>query len=292
MGFWGDLKSHTTSAEPLGWTDSNDVFAADERNFVRRVALLALYVSGSREAGNASAGVLRSCNGDVLRSALVAFGSPGSRTLGPPVAQQRSITSSDHRMCIAQQGHDGMAGRGYLPVVPLHPRKTEDNAGDLLLSCAIPEAVERLQHVTHPSAFLPREACVRRHSTAMERRKKAVNGLHPIKSFQTDRDHGDQRNRRRMAGGQDELEMLVLAHLVEEMRFATLFDRSSDIECGSCIAIQREDRGSGCQHNCAGVGMWEPEHLRLGRGLQWIKREIAAPTAAESCRSAIGDLPF
>ena len=258
---------------------------------MRSVALSALYVSGSREAGKASAGVLRSCNGDVLRSLLVVFSSPGSRTLGPPVAQQRSISSSDHRVGIAKQGHDGMADRGYLPVVPLHPRKTEDDPGDLLLGGAIPETVESLQHMAHPPAFLPREACVRRHSAAVERCKKAVNGLYPIKSFQTDRNHGNQRNRRRMAGGQDELEVLILAQLVEEERFATLFDRLSDIECGSCIAIQREDRRSRRQHDCAGVGMRKPEHLRLGRSLLRIKREIAVPNAAESCRSAIEDPP-
>ncbi|WP_438275875.1 hypothetical protein [Nitrobacter sp.] len=61
--------------------------------------------------------------------------------------------------------------------------------------------------------------------------------------------------------------MLVLAHLVEKMRFAILFDRTSDIKYGSCIAIQRENRGSCRQHNCAGVGMREPEHLRFGRSL-------------------------
>ena len=165
---------------------------------MRSVSLSALYVSGSREAGNASAGVLRSCNGDVVTSLLIVFGSPGSRTLGSPVAQQRSIASSSHRVGIAKQSHDGMANRGYLPVIPLHPRKTEDDPGDLLLGGAIPEPVERLQHMAHPSAFLPREARVRRHSAAVERCKKAVNGLYPIKSFQTDRDHGDQRSRRRI----------------------------------------------------------------------------------------------
>lgn len=253
--------------------------------------MMTLHLSGPRENGNASAGIQRSRNDGVLHLFLIVFGSPGSRTLGPPVAQQRSITSGDHRMGIAQQGHDGMAGRGYLPVVPLHPRKTEDDPGDLLLGGAIPETVEGLQHVTHPPALLRREACVRRHRAAVERRKKAVNGLYPIKSFQTDRDHGDQRNRRRMADGQDELETLTLAHLVEKMRFATLFDGSSDIKCGSCIAIQREDRRSPRQHNCAGVGMRKPEYLCFGRSLQRIKREIVAPTAAESCRSAIEDFP-
>lgn len=98
------------SAESLGRADSKDEFAADERNFVKSVAMLTLYVSGSRETGNASAGALRSCNVNVLRLLFVVFGSPGSRTLGPSVAQQRSIASSDHRMSIAQQGHDGMAG--------------------------------------------------------------------------------------------------------------------------------------------------------------------------------------
>ena len=57
--------------------------------------------------------------------------------------------------------------------------------------------------------------------------------------------------------GRDELEVLILAQLVEEERFATLFDRLSDIECGSYIAIQREDRRSRRQHDCAGVGMLE-----------------------------------
>ena len=140
MGFLGDLKSHITSAESPGRVDSKDVFAADGGIFEKRFCCRSLYVSGSREAGNASAGVLRSCNGDVARtSLLIVFGSPGSRTLGSPVAQQRSIASSSHRVGIAKQSHDGMANRGYLPVIPLHPRKTEDDPGDLLLGGAIPE---------------------------------------------------------------------------------------------------------------------------------------------------------
>ena len=50
--------------------DSKDVRGGWEE-FQRSVSLSALYVSGWREAGNASAGVLRSCNGDVVTSLLI-----------------------------------------------------------------------------------------------------------------------------------------------------------------------------------------------------------------------------
>lgn len=169
--------------------------------------------------------------------------------------------------------------RGYLPVVPLHPRKTEDDPGDLLLGGAIPETVESLQHMAHPPAFLPREgAC----PAAQARRRNDAEGgkwIYPIKSFQTDRDHGDAKEPQANGRRQDELEMLILAQLVEEERFATLFDRLSDIECGSCIAIQRERLRMPPARLCAGVGMRLPEHLRLWEELLLrIKRKSAVPT--------------
>ena len=69
-----------------------------------------------------------------------------------------------------------------------------------------------VQHMAHPSAFLPREARVRRHSAAVERCKKAVNGLLPDQILPDRSNHGTKGplNRRRMAGGQDELEVLIL----------------------------------------------------------------------------------
>lgn len=72
-------------------------------------------------------------------SLLIVFGSPGSRTLGSPVAQQRLIAPAAIAWASRSKSHDGMANRGYLPVILLHPRKTEDDPGDLLLGGCHPE---------------------------------------------------------------------------------------------------------------------------------------------------------
>lgn len=62
------------------------------------------------------------------------------------MTQQRAITASDQGASVSKQRFDGMAGRGFLPFMPIEWVDMKHDLRDLLLRCAVAMAVEALQH--------------------------------------------------------------------------------------------------------------------------------------------------
>ncbi len=85
------------------------------------------------------------------------------------MTEELAIAASDHGAGIAEQGHDGVAGRGRLPLVAADVADAEDNLRDLLLCCTVTGAIEGLQHSTRSRPLLAGQTCVRGNDTAMQR---------------------------------------------------------------------------------------------------------------------------
>ena len=62
----------------------------------------------------------------------------------PAMTKQRAIASRDHGAGISEQGFDGVACGGCLPVVAPERVDTKYDLRNLLLGCAMAIAVERL----------------------------------------------------------------------------------------------------------------------------------------------------
>ena len=62
----------------------------------------------------------------------------------PAMAKQRAIASCDHGAGVPEQGFDGMARGGCLPVVAIEGSDPKYDLRNLLLGCAMAIAVERL----------------------------------------------------------------------------------------------------------------------------------------------------
>lgn len=86
------------------------------------------------------------------------------------MAQQFSISASDHGAGVAQQRLHAMARGRRLPFVPVEMTDVEEDLCDLLLGRPVAIPVNRLQHLPQACALLPRQARVGRDGPAMQSR--------------------------------------------------------------------------------------------------------------------------
>ena len=205
------------------------------------------------------------------------------------MTKQRAIASRDHGAGIPEQGFDGMAGGGCLPVVPLERVNTKYSLRDFLLGGAGTMTVECLQHSAGSRPLLASHARVLGNGASMEGREQAANSFKPVEPLDAEGHERAERNVGRCAGGANKLKMLAAAEIVSQAGIAIAVHRNGGARYRLRISVCGKNRG--WFHKCDGarIVFREPKDLRIGRGHQRVHREIAIPIAAEYCRSAGGD---
>lgn len=124
------------------------------------------------------------------------------------MTQEFTIAPSDHGAGIAQQRHDGVAGRGHLPLVARDAADAEDHLRDFQLGGTVTRTVEGLQHAARARPLLTGQASVRRNDAAMQRSEKATDGLQTIEAGNAERHHGNERNSTRCCVEAQDLDLL------------------------------------------------------------------------------------
>lgn len=131
------------------------------------------------------------------------------------VAKKLAIPAFDHAASIAQQRHDGMAGRGRLPIVAGDAADTEDDLRNFLLRGAVTHAVEGLQHATCPRPLLTGQASVRWNRAIMEYGEQTADGLQSIESRDAKRYDRGERRVQRVRSKLKKLDRLRIAEVIE-----------------------------------------------------------------------------
>ncbi len=202
------------------------------------------------------------------------------------MTKQFAIAASNHGAGIPEKAHDGVPCRRGLPFIAGEFSGAEDHLCDLLLGRPLPRAIGGPQHSLGPFQLLARQTRVRRHDATMERCQKAGDRFHAVEAVEPER---DQRRERLVAsgiGGQDDVNALAIAEVMQVMR-AFLRDQSiRDRQCFGNVAIGREEGRRRRKDDRAGIGLWKPEDFRLGGVQRGIDGEIATPTAGRRARSA------
>lgn len=202
------------------------------------------------------------------------------------MAKQRAIASRDHGAGIPEQGFDGVARGGCLPVVALKRIGTKHDLRDFLLGGAGAKTVECLQHSAGPRPLLVGHPCVLGNGASMEGREQPANSFKPVKPLDTEWHERAECYACRCAGGTNELEMLAATEIVSKAGIAIAVHGSG----GARYRLRFSVCGKNSRrfHKCdsARVVFREPEDLRIGRGQQRVHREIVTPTAVGSFRSA------
>ncbi len=202
------------------------------------------------------------------------------------MTKQFAIAARDHGASIPEKAHDGVPCRRSLPFIAGELSGAENRFCDLLLGRPLPRAIGGLQHSLGPFQLLARQTRVRRDDAAVQRCKKSGNRLHAVEAVEPERDQRCERLVASGISGQHEMNTLAIADVVQVMR-AILVDEG--IRCcprNLRVATGREDGRRGCKEDRTGIGLWEPEDVRLGgfqRGVCW---EIANPTSGWRARSA------
>lgn len=207
------------------------------------------------------------------------------------MTKKRAIAARDHRAGVTQQRFDGVARGGCLPFFAIERAESEYDLRDLLLGRAGVVAIEGLEHPSQSRPLLAGQACVRWNSAAMEGSEQAADGFNLVEPIKAERHKRAERLIRRPVGGVSELDMLAVAEIVEQVGLAVSGNGNGGVNRRLLLSACGNDSGRLAEDDCACVLVGEPEHRRFGRRLQRVHREIATPTAAESCRSADADQP-
>ncbi len=143
------------------------------------------------------------------------------------MTKKRAIAAGDHGAGIPEQGFDGMAGGGCLPVVTVECAGPKHDLRDLLLGGAVAVAVEALQHPARPHALLRRQARVRRNCARVEDREQAADRFQPVEPFDAERNEGSESGTGRSNTGAHELDALSVAEVIEENGVAAVVRREA-----------------------------------------------------------------
>lgn len=202
------------------------------------------------------------------------------------MTKQCAIASRDHGAGIPEQGFDGVARGGCLPVVALKRADAEYDLGNLLLRCAVAMTVKGLQHSSQTRALLPRQALVRRNGPAVEGREQAIDGLKPIEPLDAEGNEGGGGRIGGQCARAHQLDALAVTEIMEKKGFGAVAGGDRAIQRWTRISVRTQSWGRLCEDDGAGIVLREPEDVSCRRCVQRIDREIATPTAAGSRPSA------
>mgnify|MGYP000231588145 CR=1 FL=1 len=93
------------------------------------------------------------------------------------MTKQRAIASRDHGAGVPEQGFDGVARGGCLPVIAIKRADPKYGPRNLLLGRPGAVAVEGLQHPSQPRPLLRSQATVERDSATVECGEQAADGF-------------------------------------------------------------------------------------------------------------------
>lgn len=125
------------------------------------------------------------------------------------MAQQAAIAAGDHRVGIPQEGHDGIAMRGDLPLIAVHRPGSEDGAGDLQQGRAATPSIEGPEHVAIACSLLLGQPAVRGNGAPVKARKQSIDRLDPVEAFGAERHNGG--TCRQITAGTPSVELKVLS---------------------------------------------------------------------------------
>lgn len=171
-----------------------------------------------------------------------------------------------------------------MPIVTIKPRNVKHNLGDFLLGCAVAIAIKGLQHPSQSCATLMGQSGLRRNGTPMKDREQTADSLQPIESIEVERDERGKRRAGRRVGGLNEPGILTVTEIVEQIGLVASGNGASGRDRGLPFKIHGDDSRGFTKNDGARVLQREPENASLRRGREGIHREIATPTAGESCR--------
>lgn len=196
------------------------------------------------------------------------------------MTKQLAIAAGDHVARTAQQAHDGVAGRRGLPFVAGQLAGVEDHFGDLLLGCSLAMAIGGLQHAASPCQLLRCQAGVRRHVAAMQRGEEPGDGFEAIEALKAERHDGHKRPTRRCVGRKDEVEALAVGQVAQMVKPVIGTDEIRAVQQREHVAGRTKGRRREGEDDAAGIVLWQPEDVRVGRPMRRIDGEIAVPTFA------------
>ncbi len=202
------------------------------------------------------------------------------------MTKQFAIAAGNHGAGIPEQAHDGVPCRRGLPFVAGELSGVENRFCDLLLGRPLMRAIGGPQHPLGPFQLLARQTRVRRHDATVERCQKSGNCLQAVETVEPERYQRRELFTVGDVGRPDEMNTLAIAKVVQVMR-AILVDEG--IRCcqrNGSVATGREEGRRGGQDDRAGIGLWEPEDVRLGGVQRGICGKIATPTAGWRARPA------
>ncbi len=203
------------------------------------------------------------------------------------MTQEFAIAARDHGAGIAQQGHDGMAGRRHLPVVARDSADAEDHLRDFQLGGAVTRTVEGLQHAACARPLLTGQASIRRNGAAMQGGEKAGDRLQAVEAGYAERHHGNEGTGTRGCVDTEDLRLLGGVEVKQSVSVLPIGNRADIRKSRRIVGFRYQHVRSGSEDNDAGVLLWQPEDGGCWRRFEWVHREIVTPSAAGSCPSAV-----
>ncbi len=190
------------------------------------------------------------------------------------MTKQLAIAARDQGAGIPEQGLDGVARRGRLPLVAAKRRRLQKRPSDLLLRRAMTIAVDRLQHPAVAEALLWREPGIWRDGATEKRGEQAMDRFQSGEAVAIEQDQRGDRRCLPSISDVFELEALPVAEIVgNEVRSRV----GSSYQARGFAIRDKMGRGRNEQDDAV-VVLEGPEHRRTGWRAERIDREIAGPT--------------
>ncbi len=172
-----------------------------------------------------------------------------------------------------------MSVRRRLPFVATEVAGAKDDPCDLLLGRAVAMSIERAKHFPLARKLLPGEPRIRWNGAAVKHCEQSEQGFYPIKTFQTQRDHGGKRRISVRCGREKELNALHWI-IAPQQAVAPVVGSENAVERGLRPAVWwRHFARSLCEQDDAGVETRFPENVCRRYIEERANREIATPIA-------------